>query len=281
MCTGSSRNAGDYFKTGVAAAFIGRRLEDTVVIAPRFAVSGDGICNDKLAPGEISWSCRDSWIAGGEARNVEGLESFQFVDAILRLLADREVFPNLEVVVVAGHSAGGQFVARYAAATSAPASLPYAVRFVIANPSSYLYFTADRLPTRAECTAKGKCTAPFAPFDDIIGCPSFNDWRYGLANRKGPIAAIDTDALRTRFISSAVTYLLGELDTLQDRYLDRRCAAMAQGPNRLARGLNYWNYLRSRFGAKHNLVVIPACGHNNRCMFTSDDAMPVLFPDVE
>ena len=74
--------------------------------------------------------------------------------------------------------------------------------------------------------------------------------------------------------------MLGELDTLQDPYLDKRCAAVAQGPNRLARGINYWNYVRRRLGAKHNLVVIPACGHNNRCMFTSDEAMPVLFPDA-
>ena len=109
---GVNRNASDYFKTGVTAAFVGGRLEDTIVIAPRFAVSGEGTCNDKLAPGEISWSCRDSWKADGKARNVKGLDSFQLVDTILRLLADRKLFPNLAVAVVSGHSAGGQFVAR-------------------------------------------------------------------------------------------------------------------------------------------------------------------------
>jgi hypothetical protein len=42
--------------------------------------------------------------------------------------------------------------------------------------------------------------------------------------------------------------------------------------------LNYWNYLRSKYSAQHKLFVVPACGHNGRCMLTSDTALPVLFP---
>ena len=35
------------------------------------------------------------------------------MDEILHRLADCRVFPNLANIIVAGHSAGGQFVSRY------------------------------------------------------------------------------------------------------------------------------------------------------------------------
>jgi hypothetical protein len=54
--------------------------------------------------------------------------------------------------------------------------------------------------------------------------------------------------------------------------------AMAQGSSRLARGQAWTSYVNGQFGARHKAVVAPACGHNARCMFTSDTALPVLFP---
>ena len=65
----------------------------------------------------MSWSCTgDSWRSGGTATNNEKLTSFDFTDEILRKLAKKEVFPNLKAIVVSGHSAGGQYVNRYAMA---------------------------------------------------------------------------------------------------------------------------------------------------------------------
>ncbi len=49
--------------------------------------------------------------------------------------------------VIAGHGMGGDFVQRYAAFGQAPDILEkegIGVRFIVANPSSYLYFTASR-----------------------------------------------------------------------------------------------------------------------------------------
>src|ERR1700686_1666671 len=64
---GAGRNADDYFRTGVAAAFLAGALDNTIVIAPRFA-SKDRGCNDTLAANEASWSCGgDSWRSGGVA----------------------------------------------------------------------------------------------------------------------------------------------------------------------------------------------------------------------
>jgi len=59
---------------------------------------------------------------------------------------------------------------------------------------------------------------------------------------------------------------------------DSSCPAMAQGPTRLARGLAYARYVSEKFGAQHRTLVVPACGHSARCMFTADPVLPLLFP---
>ena len=113
MVHGTNRNADHYFSTAVAATFLAGALDDAVVISPRIA-SAAGNCHDMLAPNEVSWSCTgDSWRSGGTAASHPDLTSFDFVDQILKKLASKNVFPNLRTIVVAGHSAGGQFVARY------------------------------------------------------------------------------------------------------------------------------------------------------------------------
>ena len=53
---------------------------------------------------------------------------------------------------------------------------------------------------------------------------------------------------------------------------------MAQGPTRLARGLAYEKYVNERFGAQHRAIVVRACGHSGRCMLSSDQSLPLLFP---
>src|SRR5438132_13172861 len=84
---GAGRNADDYFRTGVAAAFLAGALDDTIIISPRFA-SKDRGCNDPLAPNEVSWSCGgDSWRSGGVASSDDKLNSYDLTDEILRKLA--------------------------------------------------------------------------------------------------------------------------------------------------------------------------------------------------
>ena len=97
------------------------------------------------------WSV-DGWKDGSlsEIRRDDSTDqrvsSFAVLDALLETLSDRKHWPALDLVVLAGHSAGGQFVQRYAVA-SAPTVLSHQgihTRFVVANPSSYLYFDARR-----------------------------------------------------------------------------------------------------------------------------------------
>jgi hypothetical protein len=276
---GAGRNADSYFASGVAGALLAGALEDTVVVAPRIA-SNKGGCTDSLAPGEISWICGgdNDWRRGGAADGLPTVHTYDLADQIIRRLANGGTFPNLRTIVVTGHSAGGQFTNRYAAATHIDKEVKLPIRYVVSNPSSYLYLDAARPVGGGSCSDKGGCTNEFREYGDRQNCTTYNRWHYGLENRTGYAAPVPDEQLRKQLILRDVTYLLGELDIHPIYGFDSSCPAMAQGATRLARGINYWNYLKSKYSAEHKLVVVPACGHNGRCMYTSDAAFPVIFP---
>ena len=260
---GQGRDADNYFRTSLAAAFLAAALEDTVVVAPRFASNDGQTCRDTLAQDEVSWSCSgDSWRSGGVATNNPKLTSYDFADAILRKLARKEIFPNLKVIVVAGHSAGGQFVTRYEMANQVHDTLGVPVTYVVSNPSSYAY--PD--PARP------------AGFSDARNCTTYDHWPYGLEGRTGYAAQLAGDQLRKQLAARPVTYLLGEIDILPLGGFDTSCPAMAQGATRLSRGQAFGGYVTQKYGAHHQTVVVPLCGHNARCMFTAEPALPILFP---
>jgi hypothetical protein len=63
---GQGRDADNYFRTTLAAAFLANAFEDTIVISPRFASNNETGCRDTLAPNEVNWPCGgDSWRSGG------------------------------------------------------------------------------------------------------------------------------------------------------------------------------------------------------------------------
>jgi hypothetical protein len=270
---GADRLAEGYFEVGLAAARLEGAIENTLVIAPRFA-SRDGLtCADVLAANELNWPCDgNSWRSGGAARGAT-VTSFDLADEILRKVARRAVFPNLRTIVVSGHSAGGQFVTRYQMANRVHDSLGVPVQYVVANPSSYAYPEPVR-PIRT----RGR--VEFKPFDSR-SCASFDWWPYGLQDRLGYAQDADGAALRRQLKERPATYLLGEDDVFPVALFDDSCAAMAQGATRLARGRAFAAYVNERLGGHHRMTVVPLCGHDARCMFTANAALPALFPRIE
>ena len=272
---GAGRNADHYFASGEAGAFLAQVLETTLVVSPRFG-SNTGTCKDTLAEGEISWGCGGTtdWRGGGEAG---GVNSFVFIEQLMRLANDKKVFPMMREIVVSGHSAGGQFVHRFAAAARVESEISAPVKYVVSNPSTYLYPDATRLAASAVCSQEGKCTGEFTNYGEGRNCTTFNQWRNGFEKRWGYAESIPEEEMKQNLIKRNVTYLLGELDTQPIYGFDGTCPAMAQGTTRLGRGVTYWNYIKSKFNAAHKLVVVPACGHNGRCIYKADAARPVLF----
>jgi len=272
MVHGAGRDADNYFRTALAAAFLAGALDDTIVVSPRFASKGGG-CDDALAADEVSWPCNgDSWRSGGAADKDGQLTSYDFADAILKKLASKATFPNMRAIVVAGHSAGGQFVNRYEMANQVHDALGVPVAYVVANPSSYAYLD----PTRPAPGANG--ATDFRVFGDRRNCTTYDSWPYGIQNRSGYTARLSDEALKKQLAARPTTYLVGELDTLPLAGFDSSCPAMAHGANRNLRGQAWGKYVTEKFGAHHATSVVPLCGHNARCMFTADAVLALLFP---
>jgi pimeloyl-ACP methyl ester carboxylesterase len=296
---GILRDADNHFRTALAAAFLAGRLNDTIVVAPRFASNSSapgnetGNCGDALASNEANWICEnqrpDTWRSGGPEVAGNKLSSFDFMDEILSLLARKEVFPNLKMIVVAGHSAGGQFVMRYEMLNQAEDKLGVPVSYVVANPSAYAYVdslrpTASAFPATTPTAQGGQLSnsanpsAAFLPYGDARNCTGYDIWPYGLRTRPRYSSTLTDEQITKQLLARSVTYLLGEADVLPLGVFDTSCPAMAQGPTRLARGVAFHKYVTENLHAHHGLVIVPFCSHSQRCMFTSDKALPLLFP---
>jgi pimeloyl-ACP methyl ester carboxylesterase len=288
MVHGTNRNADHYFRTAITAAFLGGAIDDTVVVSPHL-VSSDPRCHDTLAPNEVSWSCTgDSWRSGGTSTSHPNLTSFDFIDEVLRKLANKRTFPNLTHIVVAGHSAGGQVVARYAMVNRVHDTLGVNVSYVVANPSSYAWPDATRPTPTDDGTpenAKGAwnketvhTSFSYGPFD-AAACANYDRWPFGLESRtSGYTKGTSDDQLKKQLAARPTTYLLGQVDVLPLGGFDSSCSAMAQGATRRARGEAFVKYINEHLGAKQAVQIVPECGHNDRCIYTTDEVLPVIFP---
>jgi len=287
MVHGAGRNADHYFRTATSAAFLAGALENTIVIAPHFIAQ-----RDTAAPNEVLWPERgDTWRSGGMSPTNPTLSSFDFMDEILRTLADTKIFPNLTKIVVAGHSAGGQFATRYEMANKVHGTLGVSVRYVVANPSSYAWPVAVRPLPEGDADSATAVKAPlgmdgervhtqytYGAFDSTKA-PRYNQWPAGLEDRHGYTAQMTDDQLRKQLADRPTTYLLGQVDVLPLGGFDSSPSAMAQGPTRRARGEAFFTYVTDHYHANAKAIIVPECGHNDRCIYTTDEVLPVIFPN--
>lgn len=273
---GTNRDADRYYTGLVAAAEKAGAAAKTLLISPYFRGKAGG-CDDQVAPGELYFTC-NGWKYGESAVNAGDVYSFTVTDRLVEMLADRARFPRLRAIVVVGHSAGGQFLQRYAAATDIDARVRVPVRFVVMNPSSYMYLDARRLRAGATCSEKGRCTGPFQVEGAAEGCPTYNQYRFGMENRAGYVGQVEADRIRARFPRKDVIYLVGEKDVNpNDSSLDKGCEAMKQGAHRRQRGTVFWSYMKSLYKARHGFAVAPGCPHDGGCMLASEPGLRALF----
>lgn len=296
MVHGTNRNADRYFMSALSSTFLANAIGTTEVIAPWIRSNERG-CTDKLGDNEVSYSCGgDSWRSGGNAVNFPEITSFDFVDAILKKLADKKNFPNLKAIVVAGHSAGGQFVNRYEMANKVHDTLGVPVQYVVANPSSYAWPDStrpmpvdDAMPDNAKAAWNSEAVHTkfsFGPYTPAAGdtraqscAQTYDNWPYGIAKRDtGYTKGMSDDQLKKQLVSRPTTYLLGQVDVLPLGGFDSGCAAMAQGATRRARGEAFVKFINEKLGGTSKAIIIPECGHNDRCIYTTDEALGVLFP---
>jgi pimeloyl-ACP methyl ester carboxylesterase len=262
---GLHRNAEGYLRDlKEARSRAGGGGKNTLLIAPQF-LNEDDTRAHKVGAEVLRWH-RSQWEAGEPAVGPAAISSYEAIDAILNRLSDRSRFPNLQEIVLAGHSGGGQIVQRYAVVghqITAVEKAGIALRYVVANPSSYVYFDEERPVTAV-----------------LRGCKQFNAWKFGLQRASPYLGAPSATELETNYISRSVTYLLGgDDDDPNGPDIDKTCAAEAQGMTRLERGTNYFKYLRSRHstGLEHRVLLVPGVAHNAQKMFTSACGIYSLF----
>ncbi len=231
---------------------------DTLVVAPLFQVDERHsdrcvTAGEPLAePGDLLWTC-GSWIAGEPSSNAPGVSAFNALDALVAQV--HQQFPGIKTITVAGFSAGAQTV-QHAIAFAAPAPAGVKLRYVVADPGTWLYFDTWR---------------PSATSD----CADFNQWKYGLEAQPAWLLQTPQHA-RQQYAAADIRYLEGELDSSNAKgtfypILDKSCAAMAQGPYRLQRGQAYQTYEREVLKPKspRPLAIVPGCAHEVTCVFPS------------
>ena len=270
---GVSRNGNDYFASAQSTLNQVRPDQTNILlVSPQFVAPQDQASGFTGLP---TWA-PNAWASGLDAlTGPSGLSSYDAMDELLLTLADKNKYPSLRKVVLAGHSAGGQLVHRYAVLNQIDARIRKSgidLQYVVANPSAFMYFTKDR-PTS---------DTSFGPFDGQAACPNYDQYRYGTRDIVHFGAGLSAPVLLERYLSRRVTYLMGTADNnpSQDN-LDKTCAAKAQGSTRIQRARRYVAY--ERFVAtpftfiNHDAYEVIGVGHNQSGMFQSTCAVKVLF----
>ena len=225
MVHGANRNAHGYYRTALAAGFLADALDDTIIIAPRFASNDGDKCRDVLAANELNFKCdgQSDWRTGGGAVGNDNITSFDAADRILLKLANKAIFPNLRAIVLAGHSGGGFFVTRYGMSNQVHDRLGVPATYVVANSGAYVYLdglrpTASAVPSTTPSSLPPSIAAPasnpippFASFSDARACVTYDNWPFGLRNRTGYYSArVSDEQLKTQLVGRPTTYLLGK-----------------------------------------------------------------------
>jgi hypothetical protein len=246
--------------------------------------------------------------------SAKGVSSFALLDGIISYLLHDNVskidgvgaleaqFPNVQRVVIAGHSSGGQFVQRWSMVT--PIWDQTTMKAVVINPSSYAYLTSLRymdtqwrLPNAIERQ----------------NCPDYNHWEWGVEQdlffepsiaQERVLSTIETPLyvqntlerygnvhnLTTHYSRRGVVYLVGGLDVCNipdttsgwcnSHGLETSCRDRMQGSNRLER--HHWYCTMLQFlNISHRCFIVPYVGHDHSLMFSSDIGLTFLFEQMD
>ncbi|PWZ01410.1 hypothetical protein BCV70DRAFT_73409 [Testicularia cyperi] len=204
----------------------------------------------------------------GVAFNPPGVSSFEALDTVVGFFSNKTRFPNMNTIIIAGHSLGAQMVQRYALIGRVPSgTVP--VHFVVANPGSFAYLSNWRPRSYDNCSS------------------TFNNWKYGLEGYSQSYlsdfiadsldTSNDIESVITRYRRRIVSYLFGLADHGRG---DTRCEARAQGLTHLGRGRNFVKHLQQMDGGfpeAHTVNFVPNVTHDGLGMFQSKAGLERLF----
>jgi hypothetical protein len=286
---GVATNAETYFANMVRAAErVPAALTNTLIVAPQLMTAAYA-ATVSIGPTDMFWQTSSERFWGGDSGSTEihprsvSINSFELVDRLLTDLTDPERFPNLGIIVLAGHSGGGQFTNRYAAANlfeGDPArQRGVHIRYIVANPSTHVYLTDERV------TPESRTRDEFAPppAHVVAECPDYDAFGSGLdgLGEWAYLAAVGADRIRGQFGQRDVIYLNGMNDNdPEGAALARGCSAMLQGAQRLERGITYFNHVAHFYGPdghRHRIAFVPRVAHDHAGIWASESGLLHIF----
>ena len=261
------------------SALAGQANAGTLIVAPQFLLPSDIVRFADHLPEKgrafTTWPMA-GWGVGDDSivtPGHKGISSFTVIDLMLMVLADRDLFPDLKTIIIAGSGAGASFVQRYAAFGMAAEPVAHAnidVRYLLADAPSYLYLTPDR-PLGG---SKG------FGIPAVAACPAYNAYPYGLDALNPYARHVGANAAKIDYALQFVTYLNAPgADVLPES----NCAAVFQGADGATRAANYALYLQSLYGEvadkTQKFFNAPNTKNDAVGLFGSACGMAVLFGD--
>ena len=192
---------------------------------------------------------------------------------ILRILSSGH-FPNIRHIIVAGNSAGGQYVNRYCAGNLIHDKVKklygIEIKYLVAAPSTYTYLTPERpvlnTPGRFSIPADTSCNAGY----DI--------YKYGLVGFNEYMNRTGADRYKSQLADRKVAYFVGALDNVpNDSSMDRTCPALLQGLQRRERAVLFMDYLQHIYDKRWKLTIVEGSAHDHAKMFASKEGMKWIF----
>ena len=260
---GFNRNADEYFEN-ILSVVQSLDLEDRIiVIAPDFSTQDDNPDDQ-----EILWTS-NSWKVGSLSvykTNKQQLSSFSVIDKIITDLNNEQNYPDLNTILVTGHSAGAQYTYLYSATNPVENTLNNKeLLYAVANSSSYLYLNELR-------EADSNYYIP-------SNCNNYNDWPFGLEDRNNYASNSSASEIIDQVIQRNVNYFNGLLDTASLAY---GCEYTLQGANRLDTGQRYFDFLNYYFpNHSHSFNTVSGASHDNREMYLSTEFINLLVENFE
>ena len=260
---GFNRNADEYFEN-MLSVVQSLDLEDRIiVIAPDFSTQDDNPDDQ-----EILWTS-NSWKVGSLSvykTNKQQLSSFSVIDKIITDLNNEQNYPDLNTILVTGHSAGAQYTYLYSATNPVENTLNNKeLLYAVANSSSYLYLNELR---EADSNY-------YIPSD----CNNYNDWPFGLEDRNNYASNSSASEIIDQVIQRNVNYFNGLLDTASLAY---GCQYTLQGANRLDTGQRHFDFLNYYFPNHNHLFnTVPGASHDNREIYLSTEFINLVVENFQ
>lgn len=249
---GGSLNANDYYNYAYSCIESLGKTNNTIVLAPRFQTSGD--------EGNYIWG-QYGWKDAKQSNNGSpSISSFEVLDILLEQTILKN-YNQVENIIFAGHSAGGQCTFRYALLSHISENIEQRINFLTMNPSSYTYIGPERWSE-----SKQTFTIP-----NSSSCYDYDDWYYGLENlaENGYDSNITSSELQNSFPSKYVTYGLGTADNGSS---DDNCGAEFMGNTRYDRGIKAYNYMKFKASnTNHEKIEVSGIGHDGEGMINSPE----------